>query len=65
MEPDDLVADLGLEAAGKSDEEWLQQAPEAAKEAIVRAKEWDDEIGAWKYRLPDTVREALKLENVV
>lgn len=27
--------------------------------------EWDDETGAWKYRLPDTVREALKLENVV
>ncbi len=26
--------------------------------------EWDEEVEAWKYRLPDTVREALRLENL-
>ena len=25
---------------------------------------WNDETGAWDYRLPDTVREALRLENL-
>lgn len=35
------------------------------QEAAFFFTEWDDEAGAWKYRLPDTVREALELENLV
>lgn len=35
------------------------------EEAAFFYTEWDDDAGAWKYRLPDTVREALELENLV
>jgi len=35
------------------------------EEASFFFSEWNDETGAWKYRLPDTVREALEAEKLV
>jgi hypothetical protein len=35
------------------------------EEAHFFEYEWDDNTGAWKYRLPETVHEALRLEKLV
>jgi hypothetical protein len=43
----------------------VRNTPGYDQEAAFFFFEWDDEAGAWKYRLPDTVREALELENLV
>lgn len=43
----------------------LANTPGHDEDASFFFFEWDDEAEAWKYRLPDTVREALELEGVV
>lgn len=43
----------------------VTHTPGYDEEAKFFFKEWDYETGAWKYQLPETVREALKLESLV